>query len=58
MDLIITVFIAAIIGAIAYYLTTLPMEPIVKTAIRVGTVVVILLWFIARLGFVIPNVMH
>ncbi len=57
MDLIITILVAVVIAVASWYLTSLPMDNIIRIMIRVATVVVVGLWLIGRFGGSIPNVM-
>lgn len=58
MDLLIILFIVALIGCSAYLITQfLPMDPIFKTAINILAIVFVILYLFRIFGGHIPNVL-
>lgn len=58
MDLLIVLFVLALIGCGAWLLTTyIPMEPVFKMGIRIVAAVVMIMYLFRVFGGSIPNVM-
>jgi multisubunit Na+/H+ antiporter MnhC subunit len=59
MDLLLVLFVIALIGCGVYLITTyIPMPPIFHTAILLIAVVFVLLYLFRTFGGSLPNVMH